>query len=170
MKLRKMLILGTVFSFLLAVPAFATQVYGATQGYSATQGYCVGTQKIDVYGSNKLGQTLDNTKSFVIVVCNGKGTMGVFGQLQCTNQAGKLLNVWVSMGGCSPMMVASLTPNVLGNGDFYGIMACSMTGSNQPVCCSTSSCSGPCNLVVTISNALGTTLYIAHASIQLECS
>ncbi|MGD0978415.1 MAG: hypothetical protein ABR962_04655 [Candidatus Bathyarchaeia archaeon] len=110
---------------------------------------------------------MENTRSFVTVICDSAGTLRIFGHLQSTNQAGKSLNVWLSMDGCRPMMVASFTPNVLGNGDFYGIMAC----CKQSTCCPTSCCSGSHNLVVAInaSPAPGATLYITHAPIQLEC-
>ena len=157
MRLRRWLIIGIVLSFLMMAPALAQR------GYAANQGYSVGIQRIDVYTANSLGQTLDNSKSFVTVICGGTGTLIVFGHLQSTNQAGKPLIVWLSMDGCPPMMVASFTPNVLGNGDFYGIMKCTMTCSNQPTCCS--------NVVVAIntSPAPGATLYITHAPLQLKC-
>lgn len=166
MRLRKWLILGIVLSFLMMAPALAQR------GFAANQRYGVGIQRIDVYKAKSLGQTLDNTKSFVTVICHGTGTLIVFGHLQNTNQAGKPLIVWLGMDGCSPMIVASFTPNVLGNGDFYGIMKCTMTCSNQPSCYSTSCCPGSHNVVVTIntSPAPGATLYITHARAQLKCS
>jgi len=167
--LRKWLILGIVFSFLLvAAPAFAQQE-------NAKQTFSIGIQQMDVYTANNVGQTLNSALSFVAVTCGGKGTMTIFGHLQSTNQAGKLLSVWLSMDGCSPMMVASFTPNAKGNGDFYSIivcsMTCSMTSTNPMTCCTSTCCSGSHSLVITISAATapGATLYITHAPIQLEC-